>query len=105
MILPVAIDILVVVLAAWFWPHCARPALTAQRATLLAHRIVLGLTVLTIATYAFAAAARMAQIDGATLWWTTTIIGAIWILVVGLGYLQRYELILRVTGTSRTHSD
>lgn len=96
--LQLALDVFLIALAAWFWPHCARPALVARRATPLAHRLVLGVTVLVIAGYTLSAAAKLVPIDGATVWWTTTIIGALWVLVVGLGYLQGYELLVRATG-------
>lgn len=98
MALNLSLDIVVVALAAWFWPHCARPALTAQRAAPGAHWLVLGVTVLTVAAYALAAPAEIARIGGASRWWITTIIGALWIVVVGLGYLQNYALLRRATG-------
>jgi hypothetical protein len=57
-----------------------------------------------IAAHAVAAVAEVAQIDGTALWWTTTITGAVWIVVVGLGYIQGYGVLLRATRPGRPHS-
>lgn len=98
MALQISVDILGCVLTAWFWPHCARPALTALRAAPVAHRLVLGVTVLTVIAYALAAIADIAGIYGAARWWVTLIVGALWFFIVGFGYLQNYKLLLRATG-------
>jgi hypothetical protein len=101
MALSLALDILVVALSAWFWRDCARPALTAQRASPIAHWLVLGVTVLTIFAYALFAVDDLAQFLGPTRWWIALITGALWISVVGLGYLQNYALLLRLTRGNR----
>jgi hypothetical protein len=100
MALRLSLDILGGLLAAWFWPHCAKPSLTALRAAPAAHRIVLGITVLTVVGFGLAAVADIARIYGGTRWWITLIVGALWILVVGLGYWQDYKLLRRATGHS-----
>jgi len=101
MVLSLAVEIVIVALAAWFWRDCARPALIARRASSLAYGLVLGVTVLTIVVHALVIAAEIAGIGGgAAQWWITLIVAALWISVVGLGYLQGYALLLRVTGRS-----
>jgi predicted ABC-type sugar transport system permease subunit len=94
----ILLDIVIVALAAWFWPQCARPALTAARAAPAATWLVLGTTILTVVVYSLGAAAEIARIGGAARWWITTIIGVLWALIVGLGYFQKYALLLRLTG-------
>jgi hypothetical protein len=94
----VSLNIVIVALAAWFWPHCARPALTAVRAAPAATWLVLGITILTVVVYTLGAAAEIARIGGAAKWWITTIIGVLWMLIVGLGYFQNYALLVRLTG-------
>jgi hypothetical protein len=84
----------------WFWLHCARPALTAHHAAPLAHSLVLGVTVLTAIFYALAAAAEVAQVGIAVPWPITTIVGVLWISVVGLGYIQDYAILRRFTKRS-----
>jgi hypothetical protein len=98
MALRLSLDILGGLLAAWFWPHCAKPSLTALRAASAAHRIVLGITGLTVVGCALAAVADIARIYGGTRWWITLGVGALWIFVVGLGYLQDFKLLRRATG-------
>jgi hypothetical protein len=98
MALRLSMDILGGLLTAWFWPHCARPALIALRAAPVAHWLVLGVTVLTVVAYALAAVADIAGFYGGARWWITLVVGGLWFLVVGLGYLQNYKLLLRATG-------
>lgn len=105
-VLSLAVDILIVGLAAWFWPHCARPALTAQHASAVAHWLVLGVTVLTVITYSLFAVDDVTEVFRATRWWIYLITGGLWIAVVGLGYLQNYALLLRLTRKSTpSHPD
>ena len=94
MVLALAYYAFIVVGVAWFWLHCAEPELRYQRAGVRARRVVLGLTLLSIG--AVITASRLA-VPG--LWWVTTITGALWILVVGLGYLQRYRFLIQATGS------
>ena len=86
-----------IVLAWWFWPHCARPLLTARKAPAPAVGLVLGLTVLLIAASALSAVAVVAHLFSWPVWWATTIIGGLWIVVVGIGYEQKYVPLIRAT--------
>jgi hypothetical protein len=92
-----ALDFFVIVLAAWFWPHCARPVLIANRASPAAHWLVLAVTVLMVAAHALDAVAEIAQVGYAIPSWSIAIVGGLWTLVVGLGYLQDYALLRRAT--------
>lgn len=106
MALSLVLDIVIVVLAAWFWPHCARPALTAERASAVAHSPVLGVTVLTVITYSLLAVDDVTQVFRATRWWVYLITGGLWIAVVGLGYLQNYAWLRRLTSNGTpSHQD
>lgn len=102
MTLGLALNVFLIVATALFWLHCARPVLTARGASPLAHGVVLGITVLMIAAYGLAAAAEVvAQVDTVSVWAIGTVIWFVWLLVVGLGYLQGYGVLLRVTGLGR----
>jgi hypothetical protein len=96
-----ALDVFIVAMTAWFWPHCAQPALARRRGSEVAQRIVLVATVLTIAAYATAVLISVAQIPVSGMWWVTTIIGVVWIVVVALGYFEGYRTLLYVTGAGR----
>lgn len=95
-------DFLAIALAAWFWSHCAKPALVFERAAPAAQRIVLGSTVLLIGAWALDAGAEFVPVAYGIQFWVFAIAGVLWSLVVGLGYLQNYALLRRVTG-SPTH--
>jgi membrane protease YdiL (CAAX protease family) len=86
-----------VVLVAWFWPHCAKPALIHQRANPLAYKLALGVHVGAIVVIAVASAAWLAQLEGPAKLWAPAIAATIWGLIVGLGN-PRYTMLLRVTG-------
>ena len=92
-----ALDVFVIVLAAWFWPHCARPSLTAKRASPVAHWLVLGVTVLMIAVYALSALTDIIDVRYPIPSWSIAIVGGLWTLVVGLGYFQDNTLLRRAT--------
>jgi len=99
MVLALAYYAFIVVGVAWFWLHCAEPELRYQRAGVRARRVVLGLTLLSIGVNAFDAVITASRLAVPGLWWVTTITGALWILVVGLGYLQRYRFLIQATGS------
>lgn len=99
-----AVYALIVAGTAWYWPHCAQPALARGQGSALARRVVFAVTVLTIAAYATAIVSTIAQVRVPGMWWITTIVGAIWIVVVALGYFQDYRFLLRVTGSDRKPS-
>jgi hypothetical protein len=84
----------------WFWPHCARPSLVWLRAGPVVYRLVLGVTVLTVATFVGQVLAELARVSfdwGSPRWWIALIVGGLWIVVVGLGW-PRYSLLLRLAG-------
>lgn len=98
--LSLVLHVVVIALAAWFWPHCARPVLEARRAPAAAYWLVFGVTMLTVGVWATSAVAMLADLGSAeTRYWMRSIVGGAWILNVGLGYLQNYALLLRVTRT------
>lgn len=92
-----AVDFIGIGLAAWFWPHCAKPALTAKGASPAAHWLVLGITVLMVAAFALTAVLYVVHVGRPVAFWTLWVVGPLWILVVGLGYWQDYALLRRVT--------
>jgi hypothetical protein len=96
-LLNLALNIVIVALAAWFWPHCARPALIAQRASPVAYWLVLGVTILLIGVHAVFAVAAIAQVDIPSRVWIDLISLLLYLSIVGLGYLQNYALLLRLT--------
>lgn len=98
MVLALAYYAFIVVGVAWFWLHCAEPELRYARAGARARRVVLGITLLAIAVNAFDALITATQLAVPGLWWATTITGALWIVVVGLGYLQHYRTLIQATG-------
>ena len=89
----VLLDLVIVAGAAWFWPHCARPALETTGADPTTRRTVLGVTALTVVAFALAAFADLTAIGGTAVWWATTVVGAAWALIVGVGYLQNYAFL------------
>jgi hypothetical protein len=96
-VLAVALDIVIVGLVAWFWPHCARPALAARHASALAYGFVLGVSVLAVGVYALSAVAELAGTDLTVPLWLTAVAGGLWAVIVGLGYFQEYALLRRLT--------
>ena len=93
-------DLVSVVLAAWFWPHCARPWLTWQRAGRITYGLVLAVTILTVAVYAGELLADLAGLDasgGTPRWWIGAVVGFLWIAVVGVGFGDHYSALVRLT--------
>lgn len=87
-----------VVIAGWFWLHCARPCLVAMRARVTATRLVLGVTLVSMAVYAAAAVARITGVAGSITYQLMVVSGVAWMLVVGGGYLTQYRILIRATG-------
>lgn len=99
-----ALAAFIVAMTAWFWSHCAQPALAQRRGSDVAQRIVLVVTVLMVAAYAAEVLITVAQIRVSGMWWITTIIGAVWIVVVAIGYVERYRTLLQLTGAGRRNA-
>jgi hypothetical protein len=97
MALNLALYVGLILLAAWFWPHCAKPALIRQNANSLAYNLVLGVTVGTMLALAAASAAYLAGVEGSAKLWAAAIAATTYGLVVSLGY-PRYTVLLRLTG-------
>ena len=97
MALSLALNFAFIAITAWFLPHCARPALTAQRGSLRAHWLVRVVTIGAIVVIAIASVAWLAKVGGSAKVWAPAIAAGLWSLVVGLGY-PRYTLLLRITG-------
>jgi hypothetical protein len=98
MALNLALYVGLILLAAWFWPHCAKPALIRQSANALAFKLVLGVTIGTIVVLAVASAAYLANVEGSAKLWAAAIVSTVYGLVVSLGY-PRYTVLLRLTGS------
>jgi hypothetical protein len=82
-------------LAAWFWPHCAKPALRMSDARPIAYPIGLGITALLIGAFAIGLVARLAHASplGVMIMIVT---GALWMVVVGATLWPRYSILLRL---------
>jgi len=98
-LLVLALDAFTVIVVAWFWLHCADPELRFVRAGGLARGVVLGISLLTMLVQAFDALTVVAHFHVPGQWWVITMTGALWIVVVAVGYLQRYRFLLRATGS------
>ena len=99
MVLTVILDALFVVTVGWFWLHCARPELEHHAASWLARGMVLGVTCLAMVVYGLDAVIRLVEPDLRGAWgWATTFAGALWIVVVAIGWWQSYRTLVRITG-------
>jgi hypothetical protein len=96
--LPISIAMFCVAsaLAAWFWPHCARPALGSVGAPHLAMQAALILTIAVIVAQLGRAASLVLEVQRPATFWLSTVVGLIYVVVVALGY-PRYRLLLRAT--------
>ena len=97
-IVGVLLGIATIVLAAWFWPHCARPCLDAAHARPAARRIVLAVTDLFVAAALIDVVARIALGPGRPTFWLFTSTGIVWALIVGAGFFTSYRWLIRATG-------
>jgi hypothetical protein len=97
MALNLALYVGLMLLAAWFWPHCAKPALIRQNANTLAYNLVLGVTAGTIVVLAAGSAAYVAGVEGSAKLWAAAIAAVTYGVVVALGY-PRYSALLALTG-------
>jgi hypothetical protein len=79
---------------AWFWPHCARPALRHADAPPGAVRFALAITVAMIAMAALRAASVVLASYQSLSFWLWLAVGVAWVAVVGLGF-PRYRLLIR----------
>jgi uncharacterized membrane protein len=83
-------------IAAWFWPHCARPALRSVGAPRLAIQAALVLTIAMIIAQLVRAASLALAIQRPATFWLSIIVGVVYLVVVGFGF-PRYRLLLRAT--------
>jgi hypothetical protein len=97
MALRVTLDILLIPVTAWFWSHCAEPALTFRDASRLAHRLVFVATLLMIAASGVAIAGEFAMVGRAVAYWISSVLWVVWVVVVGLGYFQDYRFLRQAT--------
>ena len=91
-----ALAVFFIVASGWFWPHCAEPMLRYVRAPTLARRIVLLVTVVAIIGQIVRIAALVFDVDAFAPFALVVVTGALWIVVVGLGYLTDYRWLVRV---------
>lgn len=103
MVLTLALAASIMVITAWSWLHCAQPALASRPGSRRAQRVVLAATVVIIATYAAESLSTVTQVAIPALWWVTTFISGLWIMVVAIGYLDSYRTLLRIT-RGRSHA-
>jgi len=81
----------------WFWPHCARPALTARRAGPLTFGLVGALNVWGMVAAIIQAVLAVTGIGATPILFFVAALP--WTLVVGLGYLfDEYGSLVRITG-------
>jgi hypothetical protein len=93
--LAVVLAITGAVLAVWFWPHCARPALKGRRAGALTTGLVLGLTVVFVLGQVLLVGLAIAGLRSPLAYLVT---GLPYVVVVGLGYfVDEYATLLRLT--------
>lgn len=97
MALNLALYVGLILLATWFWPHCAQPALIRQNANSLAYNLVFGVTVGTIVVLGAACTAYLVGVEGPAKVWAGAIAATTYCLVVALGY-PRYTALLALTG-------
>jgi hypothetical protein len=95
-----AVLLIVAIGYAWFWPHCARPMLVWRHAGPWTYRLVLWVTIVAVATYVAVLLSRFASFRyafGTPVWWATVIAFVSWVAIVGIGYLDQYRTLMRVT--------
>lgn len=87
-----------VIVAAWFWLHCARPCLLAAGARRAARNLVLGVTLLVMAVSLVDAVTQITNRQGLITYWLGMVGWVAWMLIVGVGYLTEYRTLIRFTG-------
>jgi hypothetical protein len=98
MIINVLLGLGAVVLAGWFWLHCARPCLVAFGARPVALQIVLAISVLLGAANLVWLGSLVSHVGRSVAWWALMATFLAWIIVVGLGFLNSYKFLIRLTG-------
>lgn len=97
--------VLISVGMAWFWTHCARPALRWMTAPPWAFRIILAITVAAAVAPLIRSVSVLTDELETVSYWLFGITGAMWIVVVGLGY-PRYRILVRTVNVlARPGSD
>jgi hypothetical protein len=90
-----ALGALIVVIAVWFWVHCAQPMLRYQGAGPITMGLLFAVTIYTVVAEAvFIAATAVGH--GTQLMWF--IAGLPWLLIVALPYLDDYRILVRIGG-------
>jgi tellurite resistance protein TehA-like permease len=98
MAIDAVVPVAFVIIAAWFWRHCARPCLLAAGARRPAMNLVLGVTLLAMVVYLVDAVTQITNRQGLITFWLALVGSVAWILIVAVGYLNEYRALIRFTG-------
>ena len=84
-----------VVVPAWFWPHCARPALDYYRAGRASRRVGLVVTAAFVTIAAIEGVVSLFDRSPRWLFALFNIAFVVWLLVVGLTLWPRFSVLIR----------
>jgi hypothetical protein len=88
------LGVLLLVLAPWFWVHCAKPMLGYRSAGPMTTRLLFGITAYTVVAEAVFVSATVSGHLSQFMW---SIAGLPWLVIVGLPYLGDYRFLVRLT--------
>ena len=89
----VVLALVMLVGAAWFWVHCAKPMLRYRRAGPMTTGLLLGVTGYTVVAEAIFIAATVTGRTSLLMW---SVAGLPWLLIVGLPYFDEYRSLVRL---------